>query len=136
MLTISVVSVFYISLAGIIILLSYKTFMICKYSHAEKSSVGEREFFTNVCLWMSDKVHTLTASAKKYIFSPLYIFIKRNIKLTHRGFTRFVNDARLRRNKSGVAADDDGATSAYLRSILEQKKIIRKKNKVFHSKNL
>ena len=130
------ISVFYISLGGIIVLLSYKTFMMRRHGLVKENRASEHDFFTNVCLWISDKIHALASFARKFVFFPLYVCIKHNIKLTHQGFVRFVNDTRRRRNKRVAAEDGEGATSAYLKSILEQKKIVRKKNKVFHSKNL
>ena len=131
-----VVYIFYISLGGMIVLLSYKMFMICKGHHAKKSGVNEHEFFTNTCLLVSDKICILLVSGKKH-FSPLLVCVKRNIILTHRGFTRFIDDINFRENKPGTIVENNGVASTYLKNILAQKKSIQKKNsKVFHSENL
>lgn len=131
-----VVYIFYISLGGMITLLSYKMFMICKGHHAKKSGESEHEFFTNTCLLVSDKICILLVSGKKH-FSPLLVCVKRNIILTHRGFTRFIDDINFRENKPGTIVENNGVASTYLKNILAQKKSIQKKNhKVFHSENL
>ena len=134
--TISVIYIFYISLGGIILLLSYKMFMICKGHHAKKSGVSEHEFFAKTCLVVSDKICILLVSGKRH-FSPLLVCVKRNIILTHRGFTRFMSDVNFRENKPGTTIENNGVASTYLKNILAQKKSIQKKNnKVFHSENL
>ncbi len=134
--TILVVYIFYISLGGIIALLSYKMFMICKGHHAKKSGVSEHEFFAKTCLVVSDKICILLVSGKKHFF-PVVVCVKHNIRLTCRGCSRFINDMQSGREKPGTIIESDGVASTYLKNILAQKKRIQKKNnKVFHSENL
>ena len=131
-----VVYIFYISLGGMIVLLSYKMFMICKGHHTKKSSESEHEFFTKTCLVVSDKICILLVSGKKH-FSPVVVCVKHNIRLTCRGCSRFINDMQSGREKPGTIIESDGVASTYLKNILAQKKRIQKKNnKVFHSENL
>ena len=134
--TISVIYIFYISLGGIIVLLSFKMFMICKGHHAKKSDFVDHDFFAKTCLIISDKICIVLVSGKKH-FSPVIICVKRNIRLTRRGVARFMNDVNFRENKPGTTVENNGVASTYLKNILAQKKSIQKKsNKVFHSENL
>ena len=135
--TISVIYIFYISLGGIIILLSYKMFMICKSYPVKKSDFSDRVFFTDICQQISVKVHTMMSFAKKVIISPAYTCVNHNIKLTCRGCARFINDIRSGREKPDTIIEKNGTASAYMEDILKQKKSIQKKNhKVIHSENL
>ena len=125
MLTISVVSVFYTSLVGIILLLSYKMFMIRKGHHTSKNGFDEQEFFSKVCWMVLDKIHKVLSLFKKIIISPMYNWIKCNFKLTCRGFTRFVKDMQSIREKPGTVVENTGTSSSYLKSMLAQKKNIQ-----------
>ena len=129
--------IFYVSLGGIIVLLSYKMFMICKGHHAKKSGSDDHEFLSAVFLKTYQKVYRVSVSSKKIVISPMYVCVKHNIRLTCRGCSRFINGMRSGREKPGTMIENDGVASTYLKNILAQKKSIQKKsNKVFHSENL
>ena len=137
MLTISVVSVFYASLGGIILLLSYKMFMTNKGYHAKKNGSDDHEFLSTVFLKTYQKFYRISVSSKKIVISPVYVCVKHNIKLTCRGGSRFINDMWSGREKPGTMVENDGVASTYLKKMLAKKKSIQKKNnKVFHSENL
>lgn len=135
------ISVFYISLIGIIILLSYKTFIVWKRRCDKQNSIDDHELSADVFCVASDKIYIVATLIAKIIIVPVCIYSKRNVSLVCCGCARFVKNVRLRRGRLGIAARSSlaggGTASAYLKNILERKKIVQQKSsRIFHSENL
>ena len=112
-------------------------FIVCKHNSDVPDHAEENECLSNVCCVVSEKVYAVVFLVMKRTVVPICVCIKHNIRLTHRGCTRFINEVQFNREKPGTIVKSSGVASAYVKKILEQKKIIQQKsNKVFHSKNL
>lgn len=120
------VYLFYASLIGIIILLSYKIRVIRQYDKVNQNYVYF-DPFPRVRVWFLETVHIAVRSAGQNILKPLWGNSVKNVSLVRRGVVILVEDVRYGRKKLGDMIEKSDVASGYIQSIIEQKKEIRKK---------
>ncbi len=117
---------FYASLTGIIILLSYKTCVIRRYDKVNQNHV-HFDSFPRVRVWLLETVHAVAKSTKRNILKPFWRGLIKNMILIKRGAVRFVEDVRYGRRRLGDMIEKSDVASGYMQTIIDQKKEIRKK---------
>ena len=119
-----------------VLLLSYKMFMVHSGYHFKKTGIDDRKFFSDVFWKVYKTFRGIFLFSKKTIIIPVYIWTKHASKIIYRRSVRYIKNAWSFRGKPGTLIKKDGVASKYLRKILAQKKIIQKKEKKsFDSEN-
>jgi len=127
--------VFFTSLAGIIILFSYKLIVISKCESEQQDKYSELKVLPNTYHIVLHTISTkIIPVAYSVFFSMCSVVIKINKRL-YQKYVHIIQKIKLKREDPGTIIEKKGIESMYIKEILEHKKIIQEENKIFHNQD-